>query len=106
MTDERTREQPFIHPDGSECREGTQRVPRRWKPCCEVFENHTWACVYDIRYEWFSRHRQWGIAVADGGTSYIILRYCPHCGTELKTRRNRGEGFNMDRRLEIPLPEE
>jgi len=73
-----------FHPDGSPCREGSASVPRGWQPCCEDFERHTIACVVDIRYEWRRISRSWGIAVADGGSSVVAMRYCPHCGARLQ----------------------
>ena len=30
-----------------------------------------------------SKFREWGIPIPDGGTSYLELRVCPFCGTQL-----------------------
>ena len=72
------------HTDGSVCLEGTKRVPKNFKTCCEVFEAHTTNCYYDIRYEW-DKHWGWNIVIppsaAGGG---IVISYCPHCGLKLK----------------------
>jgi hypothetical protein len=74
---------PQTHPDGSACREGTRRVKRGFTPCCEAFDAHTRTCQYDVRYEWSPGHRTWGIVVCDGGSSLIVIEYCPHCGGRL-----------------------
>lgn len=79
------------HADGSRCLEGTRRVPRPFKPCCEIFAGHTTTCVFDIRYEWGPRSRQWGIAIDESaGGGWIVMYYCPHCGQRLEpTARKR-----------------
>lgn len=74
------------HLDGSPCYEGVQRCPSTGGPCCETFEDHTVACVYDIRYEWWEDKGFWVIPIpflAGGGG--IKISYCPHCGTDLTT---------------------
>jgi hypothetical protein len=71
------------HADGSECLHGTAQVKKNFKPCCKRFANATNACVYDIRIEWYSKKRHWGIRVADGGSSYLVIKYCPYCGHKL-----------------------
>ncbi len=40
------------HPDGTVCLEGTRSLPKSYSPCCEIFDNHTSTCAYDLRYEW------------------------------------------------------
>ncbi|MGH7175403.1 MAG: hypothetical protein ACREGR_03540 [Minisyncoccia bacterium] len=65
------------------CLYGTQKTPKRWKPCCESFEYRVKSCVYDIRYEWFGRGK-WGIVLSEiVGGGYIHIKYCPHCGKKL-----------------------
>ena len=74
------------HSDGSECREGTQTVPLEFVACCDVFEQQTFACEYDIRYEWRSDLEPpvWVIAIAESaGGGGIEMDFCPHCGTRL-----------------------
>jgi hypothetical protein len=74
---------PVKHPDGSECLAGTQRVPRDYAPCCEVFEDHTRACVFDVRYEWSESHG-WMTAISSlAGGGGITISHCPHCGMRL-----------------------
>ena len=72
------------HPDGTRCLEGVRGAPKTFRACCDFFESHLSSCVYDIRYEWHGRSRQWAIPIADGGSSSIAIRYCPHCGTRLR----------------------
>lgn len=69
------------HVDGSECKEGTQKVPENFKPCCKSFLYRTSTCHFDIRIEYYINW--WGIVTADG-VSYIIIDYCPFCGAKLE----------------------
>jgi hypothetical protein len=72
------------HEDGSPCPEGTQSVPRVFAPCCEVFADHTAACYFDIRYEWWPKQKGWFIVIApSAGGGGIAISYCPHCGSKL-----------------------
>jgi hypothetical protein len=72
------------HSDGTQCLEGTKRVPRGFKPCCKLFEAHTRACAYDVRYEWYSKSKQWVIAISESaGGGGIEIVFCPHCGEKL-----------------------
>lgn len=45
------------HRDGTECLEGTQKVPKKFEPCCQTFLEHTKTCVHDIRYEWWRKSK-------------------------------------------------
>lgn len=73
-----------LHPDGSQCPEGTKKVPRFFKACCEDFALRTKACYHDIRYEWWTKHKGWFIQIApSAGGGGIQIKYCPHCGTKL-----------------------
>lgn len=36
-----------------------------------------------IRYD--KSHKEYGIPIHDGGSSYISIKYCPWCGKELKS---------------------
>lgn len=66
------------HPDGTLCLEGTTSLPPDFQPCCDVFAAHTSTCVYDLRYEWWPRSRQWVIAIAEAaGGGGIVIHYCP-----------------------------
>jgi hypothetical protein len=67
------------------CKEGTRKVPKNYKSCCSTFESHTTNCVFDIRYEWWSKTKKWVIVIdelAVGGG--IEISFCPHCGVKLK----------------------
>ena len=73
-----------IHDDGTSCLMGMAQVPASFEPCCEVFDAHTRACVYDVRYEWLAKSCEWGVAISESvGGGYIAIKYCPHCETEL-----------------------
>jgi len=74
------------HVDGSTCTEGTRRLPPGFEPCCAEFAQHTAACVFDVRYEWWASAKAWFIALSDmAGGGGVQIRHCPHCGTDLKT---------------------
>src|SRR6058998_1346514 len=75
------------HDDGTVCREGTKRVPPRFRACCEVFQAHTATCELDVRYEWWPKARRWFIAISDAaGGGGIEIDFCPHCGSRLQQR--------------------
>ena len=75
---------PKLHADGSECREGTARVPAPFAPCCDAFHEHVIACEFDIRYEWWQSQDTWVIVIAESaGGGGVAISYCPHCGTKL-----------------------
>ncbi len=75
------------HDDGTVCREGTKRVPPRFRACCEVFQAHTATCELDVRYEWWPKARRWFIAISDAaGGGGIEIEFCPHCGSRLQQR--------------------
>jgi len=72
------------HDDGSQCPEGTRKVPRGFKPCCDSFDQHTRACYFDLRYEWWPKYKGWFIPLAPkAGGGGIQIQFCPHCGTSL-----------------------
>lgn len=66
---------------GDECVEGTQKVPKTFKSCCETFERRTKACQYEFRIEWYGRGK-WGTPIPHDG-SYLCIKYCPFCGKKL-----------------------
>jgi len=71
------------HVTNDECLDGTQRVPKRFKPCCDAFDYRTKSCLYEVRYEKFARGK-WGIRLSDiVGGGWIWIRHCPHCGKKL-----------------------
>ncbi len=82
---------PRKHADGSLCPEGTQRLPIRFVPCCPEFTARTFACCYDIRYEWWSQHKGWFIVIAESaGSGGIAISFCPHCGSKLSGGKKSG----------------
>jgi hypothetical protein len=84
------------HIDGSDCPEGTQRLPRRFTPCCEAFLHRTRACYFDIRYEWWPAQRGWFVGIdPSAGGGGIALSYCPHCGSRLGGIRRTGRQLEV-----------
>jgi hypothetical protein len=71
------------HAGGEQCLAGTRKVPRGFKACCERFDLSTSACIFDIRFEWWSKRRSWVVRVADGGSSGNGIAFCPYCGAKL-----------------------
>jgi len=37
----------------------------------------------DIPLEFVSKYREFGIKILDGGTSFLIVNFCPWCGEKL-----------------------
>jgi hypothetical protein len=72
-----------VHADGSRCREGTQKVPRDFRACCERFSAQTSACEFDVRFEWWPKRKSWVICIPDGGESGLEISFCPYCGSDL-----------------------
>jgi hypothetical protein len=62
------------HSDGSPCPEGTQCVPRVFRPCCGAFAQHTSSCYFDIRYEWWPKRRGWFIVIAPDAGGALQFR--------------------------------
>jgi hypothetical protein len=58
-------------------------LPRGWQPCCSVFEDHTKACYFDVRYEWSSQHGWMNLIAPSAGGGGIVMSFCPHCGIKL-----------------------
>ena len=87
---------PATHIDGSLCPEGTANMPVNRRVCCKEFEWRTYACYYDVRYEWQRWRGQWVIAIApDAGGGGIAIRNCPHCGAKLPGRGKSGRWFDF-----------
>jgi hypothetical protein len=73
-----------LHPDDTECREGTRSVPDGWLPCCEVFAGHVETCAYDLRYEFRTQANHWFVAIPESaGGGGVEIGWCPHCGSFL-----------------------
>lgn len=62
------------------------------KPCCETMEAQlAWFCDQhsdpndcpDCIVRYYPRKRCYGIPIHDGGSSYIVIQYCPWCGAKL-----------------------
>ena len=78
------------HADGTTCLEGTRRVPIGFRPCCPTFAAHTVTCAYDIRYEYWSKRKQWLIVISESaGGGGIAISFCPHCGSKLRREERR-----------------
>lgn len=60
------------HPDGSICQEGIRSVRRGKQACCDEFYYRTATCIYDIRYQWYNKHKTWGVPLCDGGTTICV----------------------------------
>lgn len=70
------------HVNKTPCLSGTRQLPPDFKACCEVFEDHTTACTFDIRYIWIPD--KWGIEIDNSaGGGMIFMKFCPHCGVKL-----------------------
>lgn len=70
-------------------------MPKRYKPCCGAFDARTLVCKYDVRYEWWPDKPKWAILLCDGGTSGIMMNYCPHCGKKLPGRSRTGREIQV-----------
>jgi hypothetical protein len=44
----------------------------------------------DCIVEYRPKHREYGLIVHDGGSSVILIRFCPWCGTELSASLKKG----------------
>ena len=63
------------------------------KHCCEMMEENVefkceqhksqFDCPDSLIY-YSEKTHHYGIIIHDGGPSFIIIRYCPWCGTKLK----------------------
>jgi hypothetical protein len=51
------------------------------------------------------RFNEYGLLIHDGGTSFIVIRYCPWCGKELP-RSVRNDFFDRMDQLGIDYPDE
>jgi hypothetical protein len=75
------------HTDGTECLEGTTKIPKDFKPCCDVFDAHISSCAYDLRYEWWQKMKIWVIVISEtAGGGGIAISFCPHCGSRLSEK--------------------
>ena len=81
------------HPDGTPCLEGVRGAPKTFRSCCDLFEGHLSACVYDIRFEWQGRSGRWAIPIADaagGGRLPFDIARIVGCGCGRRHLRNAG----------------
>ena len=51
------------------------------KHCCELMTEYLTYKEIPVRY--IANVREYGIRVLDGGTSFIVLKFCPWCGQKL-----------------------
>ena len=49
--------------------------------CCEQMRHAIESEEVPILY--IPKYREFGIRILDGGTSYIVLEFCPRCGAKL-----------------------
>ena len=49
--------------------------------CCDMMERNLSEGETAIRY--IAKFREYGIPVLDGGSSMIVIRFCPWCGADL-----------------------
>lgn len=52
---------------------------------------------------WVPNFREWGVAVNDGGTSFIEIKYCPWCGESLPDSL-RDDWFNRAKEMGVEPP--
>jgi hypothetical protein len=88
---------PDGHIDGTPCPEGTQRLPPGDAPlCCEAFRARTFACYFDIRYEYWPDNAGWFVIITpDAGGGGIAINFCPHCGAKLAGEGHAGRYFDL-----------
>jgi len=71
-------------------------LPARFRTCCAEFAQRTLACTFDVRYEWWSRQRNWFVTIADSaGGGGIAISHCPHCGKKLAGGKLRGRWMEI-----------
>lgn len=66
-----------------------KRIKR--KICCEMMENNTTnhCSVHTNPFEcpdcliYIDKYNRYGIIIHDGGESFVLIDYCPWCGTKL-----------------------
>lgn len=49
------------------------------------------------------QYREYGVPIQDGGSSYLLMKYCPWCGTKLPDSL-RDEFFDILEKLGIDYP--
>jgi len=86
------------HLDGTPCLKGLQDIPENYNPCCEDFDDRTYVCIHDIRYEWWPERQGWFIPIhASAGSGGIAMGYCPHCGHKLVSQYSGGRYISLDK---------
>ena len=50
------------------------------KHCCEQM---TYMVEEENSIVFVSRTKKYGVPIRDGGSSFLIIKYCPWCGKEL-----------------------
>ena len=90
------------------------------KYCCELMKNNVnhkcdqhddpFDCL-DNLITYSDKFDEYGLIIHDGGTSYILINYCPWCGSKLsESKRDLWfktlEKLGFDEPLEQNIPEE
>lgn len=88
-----------------------------YKHCCEAMESAVSPASEsapshdpDRPLVFSSKFREYGVTVHDGGSSYLVINYCPWCGAVLpKSLRDRWfselEALGIDDPASQPIPE-
>src|SRR5262245_23164259 len=58
---------------------GRAKRARPYGSCYRFEPNTSTVCI--VTYN--KKHNEYGIIIHDGGTSYVLILYCPWCGTKL-----------------------
>lgn len=66
--------------------------------CCNEFINAITADEIGLCY--IPKFREYGISILDGGSSYLIIKFCPFCSNNLPESL-RSEWFNRVERLDL-----
>lgn len=84
------------HSDGGICLEGSRKVPRGWRACCDAFDARTKSCTFDVRYEWLTKRKVWGIAIdGSAGGGFVTMAFCPHCGSRISAGDPKSFGIRV-----------
>ena len=56
------------------------RKDEKMKHCCE---DMTYMVEEENSIVFVSRTKEYGVPIRDGGSSFLVMKYCPWCGKEL-----------------------
>jgi len=71
--------------------------------CCKMMEHYLGQ--EDRIVDYWPKFREFGIPVHDGGSSHIVIEYCPWCGVNLP-RSLRDEWFDILDSINMELDDE